>query len=100
MTKFIFEDELGKDWNIGKFVREEILTYSLENIIDDKRTGDEVETITAISATALEEALAKLGDQNYGDLCKLTLKHPLSRIKILDYWLDLNRGPYPASGDL
>ena len=35
----------------------------------------------------------------YAQVAKLKLSHPLSRAKLVDYWLNLNRGPYDMGGD-
>jgi penicillin amidase len=99
LDKHLFEDELGEDWKSGKFVKEEVLTANLQTVIDDRRTDSLVENAGDISAATLSEILNQFGRQNYGDICKLILEHPLSQVKILDYWLDLNRGPYPIGGD-
>jgi len=39
-----------------------------------------------------------LGDWQWGRLHRLTLKHPLAEVKILDRLFDLNQGPFSAAG--
>lgn len=99
LDKHLFEDELGDDWESGKYIKEEVLTANLLQVIDDKRTASKVEDAGDISAATLSEVLEKFGRKKYGEVCKLILEHPLSRVRILDYWLNLNRGPYPIGGD-
>jgi acyl-homoserine lactone acylase PvdQ len=99
LDKYLFEDQLGEDWQLGKYIKEEVLSANLLKVIDDQKTASQVETAVDISAATLSEILKKFGRQKYGDICKLIIEHPLSSVKILNYWLDLNRGPYPVGGD-
>jgi len=99
LTRALFEDELGTEWRLGESLREEILTNDFQKIIDIVTTRDKKERPVEIAAKALSMALEQVGERNYGEVCQLTMSHPLSIIKILDYWLDLNRGPFPFGGD-
>ena len=47
---------------------------------------------------ALEEVIA-IGIQPLGEIQTLTLRHPLAVSGVLDFWLDLTRGPIPMGGD-
>jgi penicillin amidase len=97
LPRAIFEDELGDEWGTGRTFLEEALTTK-SPLIDDKRTP-KVETIEDISARAMKDAKNIAGDRTWGEASTLTVRHPLARVKLLDWWLHLNRGPYPAPGD-
>ncbi|MCI0515082.1 penicillin acylase family protein [candidate division KSB1 bacterium] len=98
MVQEVFKDELGDEWSGGQTILEIVLSTPLNQIMDDQTTS-QVETVNEISARALEIALVKLGQRTYGEICRLTLSHPLSKSKIIDYWLNLSRGPIPVGGD-
>ena len=93
----IFEDELASEWDLGRVLLDEALTTNTP-ALDDKRTP-EVETAVDMSARAMREAKAIAAGRTWGEACTLLIKHPLARVKILDRWLHLNRGPYPGTGD-
>ena len=103
LPKFLFEDELGRQWHRGSLIREEVLSRNWAEVVDDRRSADQVETLAQISAATLEYVLDRYSGKSYGDICRLRVVHPLSRApwigKLLDFWLGLNRGPYPALGD-
>lgn len=95
----LFYDALGDNWRLGQIIQEEVLTNNIENIIDNLDTPGYVETAVDISAIALDSALQNLDNRMYGEVAKLKLTHPLSQVKLLDYWLNLNRGPFEMGGD-
>ena len=97
LPRAIFEDELGDDWNTGRVLLDEALTTN-SPVIDDRRTK-QVETTKDISARAMKEAMKIANNRTWGEASTLTVRHPLSRVKLLDTWLHLNRGPDPAPGD-
>jgi penicillin amidase len=103
LPKFIFEDDLGKEWCQGPLMRELIvdivLTHQIQDIIDDQRTPNRVETIVDIAALTLERVLPMARGKKMRDINFFEIHHPLSKIKILDYWLHLNRGPFHLPGD-
>lgn len=99
ISKSLFEDELADDWKSGRFIKEEVLSANDWQVIDDRRTPDKIETARDISAFTLKYVLKNFSRQTYGDLSILHVQHPLSRVKILDAWLKLNRGPFPMGGD-
>lgn len=103
LPKFLFEDELGRQWRQGSLIREEVLTRNWAAMVDDRRSADRIETLAQISAAALQYVLDRYAGKTYGEVCRLRVVHPLSRApwigKALDLWLGLNRGPYPALGD-
>jgi penicillin amidase len=95
----LFNDVLGSNWRLGQLIQEEVLTNNVEQIIDNLDTPGVIETQNDISAIALDSALANLNNRMYAQVAKLKLSHPLSRAKLVDYWLNLNRGPYDMGGD-
>ena len=96
MPRAVFEDELGAEWDLGRVLLDEALTAN--TAVDDRRTP-RVETAAEISARAMRDAVAVAGGRTWGEACKLEVRHPLARVKVLDRWLDLNRGPLPGTGD-
>lgn len=99
MAQAIFEDDIGSDWASGHLLREEVLTENITEIIDDQRTEDKVETKEDMSEIAVGLALTKAANRKLGEVSKLRIRHPLARVKILDIWLDLNRGPFELGGN-
>jgi penicillin amidase len=97
LPRAIFEDELGDEWNDGRVVLDEAMT-TRSPVIDDRRTPG-VETVVEISARAMREAKEIANGRTWGEACKLTIRHPLARVKALDWWLSLDRGPFPSRGD-
>lgn len=99
LAQVIFQDDLGEHWYIGTTIRETVLSQNLGSIIDDQNTPDVIENLTDMSARALKLALTRYDDRPYGEMNQLEISHPLSRIKLLAFWLGLNRGPFPMGGD-
>jgi penicillin amidase len=97
MGRNVFEDELGDDWRVGRVLLDEALTLR-SPVIDDRRTP-QVETIEDISARAMRDAVKIANKRTWGEASKLTVRHPLARVKLLEKWLRLDRGPAPAPGD-
>jgi penicillin amidase len=97
LPKAIFEDELPKDYIDARVLLDEALTTRTP-ALDDRRTK-EVESLTDVSARAMRDAAKLANGRTWGEASTLLVKHPLARVQVLDWWLTLNRGPYPASGD-
>ncbi|MGZ5445437.1 MAG: penicillin acylase family protein [Thermoanaerobaculia bacterium] len=97
LPRAIFEDELGEEWDTGRVLLDEALTTRTP-AIDDRRTP-RVETIIDVSASTMREAVSIANGRTWGEACTLTIRHPLARVKVLDWFLDLNRGPFPGWGD-
>ncbi len=108
-------DEIGPEFRDGFFKLANISLrnsiYLLEHIpesswFDDLSTTDITETPEMIVERSLQEAVAQLearfGEDpatwNWSELHTLTHKHPLAQVKILDWFLNLNVGPFPAAG--
>lgn len=102
-----FKDGFFKLANIS--IRNAI--YLLENIpesswFDDVSTSDIVETPTMIIERSFSKAISVLEDRfgedmadwKWGEMHTLTHKHPMAKVKVLDWLLDLNVGPFPAAG--
>lgn len=99
LAKPIFEDDLGDDWRNGRAILEDVLTEKMEWLIDDRRTVNKKETAVDAAIKALGEVLDFGKIQRWHQVSNLTLSHPLSMITVLDWWLNLNRGPLPVNGD-
>ena len=99
LPKAILEDEFGEDWKKGAHFMGRFLSDPIADLVDDKRTPEKTENLSDISANALKLALDEAKGKTYGEICSLTIAHPLSVVKILDFYFDLNRGPYPNGGD-
>ncbi|MGN6182584.1 MAG: penicillin acylase family protein [Thermoanaerobaculia bacterium] len=96
LPRAVFEDELGPPWDDGRALLDEALTMNVA--IDDRRTP-QIETIVDVSARAMKDAKAIANGRTWGEACKLIVQHPLARVKVLDTWLHLNRGPLDGIGD-
>ncbi|HEX2123490.1 MAG TPA: penicillin acylase family protein [Thermoanaerobaculia bacterium] len=97
LPREIFMDDLGEDWSTGRVLLEEALTTNSPAI--DNRHTPRVESIVEISARAMKQAVAIANGRTWGEASTLTVRHPLARVKLLEWWLGLNRGPQPAPGD-
>ncbi len=77
-----------------------------ESVLFDDINTDKNEKITDIIKIAYQMTLdtleAQLGSNienwQYQKMHNLTLKHPLSKVKILNFFFNLNRGPYGVGG--
>jgi penicillin amidase len=47
----------------------------------------------------MREAKEIANGRTWGEACSLVIEHPLARVRALDWWLHLNRGPLPGMGD-
>jgi penicillin amidase len=97
MAREVFEDELGSEWRTGRVLLDEALT-TRSSVIDDKRTP-QIESIDDIAARAMNGAKKIANNRTWGEASTLTVRHPLARVKLLERWLRLDRGPAPAPGD-
>lgn len=97
LPRVIFEDEMGEEWKTGRALLDQALTIG-SPVLDDKRTP-RVETREEIAQKAMAEARRIANARTWGEANTLLVRHPLARVKILDRWLRLNRGPLPAPGD-
>jgi penicillin amidase len=97
LPRAIFEDELASEWDMGRVLLDEALTTNTP-ALDDSRTPH-VETAADMSARAMTEAKTLAAGRTWGEACTLLVKHPLASVKILDRWLQLNRGPFPSAGN-
>ncbi len=97
LPRAIFEDELGSEFDLGRVLLDEALTTNTP-ALDGRRTP-KAENATDMSARAMTEARGIAAGRTWGEACMLLIRHPLARVKILDRWLRLNRGPFPGAGD-
>lgn len=97
LARPIFEDDLGDEWDHGRVLLDESLATRTP-LIDDKRTP-RVETEVDVAASAMREAKEIANGRTWGEACTLLVRHPLARVRVLDTWLRLDRGPFPGSGD-
>ena len=96
LPKAVFQDELGEKWEMGGSAIEKIIEQNVTHVIDNKHTAEK-ETIEDASAIALKEAL-KFKQKPFASIHKV--KHMVfGDIALLDMWLDVNRGAFPAHGD-
>ncbi|MCB0277257.1 MAG: penicillin acylase family protein [Calditrichaeota bacterium] len=99
MARAVFEDDLGEEgWREGRHILEEILSSDWHDIVDDQRS-EAVEDHGDIAGRALQRVIERQGRPQLGEISTYMARHPLSQVDILDTWLNLNRGPFPVSGD-
>lgn len=94
----IAADEYGD--SLGYFpweVLDRILESGESLFLDDARTPER-ETLEALSARALREAVALVGDRTWGEIHAVTSDHALGSVGWLDAWLGFNVGPTPTPG--
>jgi len=108
------EDELTsselEDFRKSKLLVRHFTHYLMTNKksqwLDDIRTRNKVEDFNQIVQMAFRRSINKLSEElgedvvdwQWGKIHQLTIKHPLSKVKILDRIFHLNRGPFPMSG--
>jgi penicillin amidase len=97
--KGLFHDELGDDWKAARPIEEQVLSGLAPRLVDDRRTP-EVETMLDVTSLSMAAAVALTNGRTYGEISTLRVSHPLSRVRLLDAWLGLSRGPVPMGGDL
>ncbi len=109
----LFSDELGAALfdnlnNVSSIIRPAVYRILERNgsTWADDVTTEEIESLADIYIRSFVEAVNDLqqrfGDNplkwEWGNLHQITLKHPLSSVRILDRLFSLNRGPFPVSG--
>jgi penicillin amidase len=114
LLKNLIEDELGSEL-FKEYADASMLAMAyLENIladknaesVDDVRTPDVRETWTDIVQRSFREAVASLTGKfgrdtrrwRWDRVHRLTIKHPLASVRLLDLVFHLSRGPYPVGG--
>ncbi|RMF56156.1 MAG: penicillin acylase family protein, partial [Calditrichaeota bacterium] len=98
LAQTIFEDELQGNWPMGKYILEEVISEPITSVIDDKTTSETVETLEDMAAKALQMVVLNFEIKPYKEVSILQIEHPLSKIKFLDMWFGLSRGPFPMPG--
>lgn len=97
--RVLFEDDLGDDWRSARAIQEHVLSGRASQLVDDRSTP-EVETLVDVTSRAIKEAVSVARGRTYGQISTLHVGHPLARVKLIDAWLKLSRGPVPMGGDL
>lgn len=97
MSRHVFEDDLGKEWEVVRSLLDRALTLR-SALVDDRRTRG-VEAAGEIAARAMRDAHSLAGGRTWGEACTLRIRHPLAQSAFLDRWLDLSRGTFPSAGD-
>jgi penicillin G amidase len=113
LTEQLFKDELGEE-NFNLFIGETGLSsYAVYNILGDTSSvwSDNIKTAAKesfadIVCLSFQNTIQQLSHQfgtdmqlwKWGDIHKITFRHPLSKVKILDKVFNLNRGPYSVGG--
>ena len=113
LRKNLFSDELGEELfqdldNVQSIVRPAVyrILERNESVWADDISTEETESLADIYVRSFQEAVDDLqrrfGDDpsewEWGNLHQITLKHPLSSVRILDRVFSLNRGPYGVGG--
>jgi penicillin amidase len=76
----------------------DIYTEQDERWFDNIHTKEVIEKKRDIALSALRKALSEVKSKTWGDLQKLTMRHPLSVVPILSRWLDLEFLPIRRGG--
>jgi penicillin amidase len=99
LRKMTFGDELGVLYKkISRLWLYNIYTGADERWFDDINTINIIETKKLIAISALKKALYEVNSRSWGDMQKLTMRHPLSVVPILSSWLDLEFLPIRRGG--
>jgi penicillin amidase len=110
----LYSDEMGKDLGkkflentgVSRISTEQIWMHGSSIWTDDVNTPGTAESFSDILLRSFKEAVDSLARLNgpdisqwkWGNMHKITLAHPLSKVAILDRLLKLNRGPFPVGG--
>jgi penicillin amidase len=78
-------------------VLDRMMTEGASAWFDDTRTP-EPETIEAVAARAMRDAVSLVGDRTWGEIHPLVNEHPLGRVRWLDRLVGFRVGPFPAAG--
>lgn len=113
-TKNLTYDELGDTLYTG-FIKNKILVRNLiENVwrnkgtswCDNQLTTETKETFADMVVKSFRETVQFLTEEagkspenwQWGKLHTITLKHPMGKVKLLDFVFNLNKGPYAVGG--
>jgi len=113
-TENLLLDEMGVELFDDFLDSGSLRDYTIENVMaardslwsDDKNTPDKRETFTEVVQKSFKNTVAFFQDNHgrnpdrwkWGKIHQLTLEHPLGSVKILDWLLGFNRGPYDVGG--
>lgn len=109
----LFSDELGEklltEFNnathSSRLVVDRLLQSGESAWVDDAET-ETIEKTGDIIVATFKETLSQLTGEygqdpsrwNWGEVHRITFSHPLSKVKVLELLLDLNKGPYKVPG--
>ncbi|GAB4184114.1 MAG: penicillin acylase family protein [Calditrichia bacterium] len=95
---FLFSDHTEMEPYAASSLLSAVLDGHPEYIIDRLDT-EQQEHLADIAEMAFDSAYAEYQRAGRHPYSFLTLEHPFARIKLLDYFFSLNRGPYLTYGD-
>ena len=105
MDTTLFEEFTGPS-NISHIAMYNLLNDTSSVWLDDVNTPQKRETRADIAIKSFKEAVADITDREghdttrwkWGNFHTLTLRHPLTKVEVLDKIFHLNRGPFPVGG--
>lgn len=98
LTTEVFADELvSQAEGIGITTLDQVFFGGDSGWIDD-RTTPEVEGRYEIARRALGQAVEVVNGQQWGEMQKLQMAHPMAKVPILGSLIDLRFGPWPQGG--
>jgi penicillin G amidase len=105
MDSLMLKEFVGEKTFFENFLAN-MLVEPNDNWADDITTKEVTETFGDIIGQSFQQTVKELsnefgarpGDWKWGDAHAITLKHPMSSVKILDKIFKLNRGPYKVGG--
>ena len=99
LRKRTFEDDLGSLYKrVTRSWLLEIYNSGDERWFDDVNTKDAVESREDIALTSIKNAVKEVNGQTWGEMQKLTMRHPLSVVPVLSGLLDLEFEPFARGG--
>ncbi len=99
LRKRTFEDELGSLYKrITRSWLFEIYEGSDERWFDNVKTKNIIESKEDIALASLKSAIGEVNGRTWGEMQKLTMRHPLSVVPIISGLLDLEFKPFARGG--
>ncbi|MBN1598945.1 MAG: penicillin acylase family protein [Bacteroidales bacterium] len=109
----LFKDEMGEDLFFNFMKISKLAKIGLFNVLNsnssvwvDDITTEKKETFKEIAITAFKQTIENISKNNgddpenwqWGNIHKITLKHPIGKVDALNKIFKLNRGPYSVGG--
>ena len=99
LRKRTFEDELGALYKrVTRTWLLEIYNSGEQHWFDNIKTKDVVESREDIALASIKSAVKAVNGQTWGEMQKLTMRHPLSVVPLLSGLLDLEFKPFARGG--